>query len=259
MANRTVVDLARGVPICGFTGINGAGKTLLAVNSAIARMQQGETIYSTVPIESEYGNSKPILSLQQLVHVSNSTIFLDDISVILPSSLARLPPDVEVMLQTLRHRSNRVIWTAPGWKRAHNQLRLVTQGQLNVVPLFRKFNGSPWPTPRLVGAVLLDTTIGKPDETPTKVLRRNFYRPSKLDAWGAYDTHADTPLLGRDLHSSACSACYGSMTRPKHTKERHEHMGLPWYGEFQDYSQDDESAYISPDLSAPRLPHFQAS
>src|SRR3712207_430130 len=60
-------DIVAGVPIAGFTGINGAGKTLLAVHSAIHDIAGGREVYSTVPITSPWGNSIPLTSLRQLL------------------------------------------------------------------------------------------------------------------------------------------------------------------------------------------------
>jgi hypothetical protein len=223
-------DILDGIPIAGVTGINGAGKTLLAVSSAIHRMKQGEPVYSTVKIESEFGNSRPIRSLRELTTLRNCTILLDEVSVVFSSrSSQTLPPDVVILIQTLRHSGVGVIWTAPEWMRCDNLLRGVTQGLVNVVPLLKKSDGTPWPRPRVMLAGLLDTSQGKVDATPTKVLRRRMYLPTKLDGWGAYDSLADTPMLGNNLRTGRCIDCGGSMDVPKHSEARHEMLGIPWY------------------------------
>lgn len=226
-------DLAAGVPICGFTGPNGAGKTTLAVQSAIIDLAAGREVYSTVPIVSPFGNSQPIVSLRQLLELRDCTILLDDIAVIFSSGTSgNLPPEVTAFLQTLRHRHLTLRWTAPEWMRCNNLIRGVTQGLVNVVPMLKRREfGNPWPSPRLILAGLLDTSTGKVDQTPTRVLRRRILLPSRLNAWGSYDTHADTPLLGAHLHSGIDVDCGGSRTRPKCTEERHAELGLPWYGD----------------------------
>jgi hypothetical protein len=223
-------DLLRGVPVAAVTGINGAGKTLVAVESAIADMKRGRTVYSTVPIRSAYGDSLPIVSLRQLLTLRGCTILLDEVSVIFSSrSSQSLPPEVVAMLHTLRHTGNTVRWTAPDWMRAEVLLRGVTQALLNVVPLIRtQPKDDPWPRPRLIMCGLLDTSTGKIDSPPTRVLRRRFIRPKSLSSWGAYDTHADTPLLGRHLQSGKCPDCGGTRETPKHTRARHDELGLPW-------------------------------
>lgn len=226
-----VGDLVAGVPIAGFTGVNGAGKTMLAVQSAICDMARGRTVYSTVPIRSAYGNSRPIRSLRELLHIEDATILLDEVSVIFSSrSSQSLPAEVVALLQTLRHKRLTVRWTAPAWMRCDNLLREVTQGVVNVLPLLRKRErDNPWPYPRVMFAGLLDTSTGKTDAQPEKVLRRRMYVPRNLEAFGAYDTHADTPLLGLHLQGGTCVDCGGTQTRPKHDRARHEALGLPWY------------------------------
>lgn len=223
-------DLVRGVPVAGFTGINGAGKTLLAVESAIADLARGRTVYSTVPIKSPHGESQPVESLRQLLTIRNSTILLDEVAVIFSSRASQsLPSEVVACLQTLRHTGNTVRWTAPDWMRAEILLRGVTQALLNVVPLARVTSkDDPWPRPRMIMAGLLDTSQGKIDATPTRVLRRRFVRPRGLVAWGSYDTHADTPLLGRHLQGGRCPDCGGTRDIPKHSEARHDALGLPW-------------------------------
>lgn len=225
-------DMANGIPICGFTGINGAGKTLLGAQSAIYDMSRGRPVYSSVEIRSPWGNSKPILSLRQLLELSDATIFLDDVSVIFSSrSSQSLPAEVVALLQTLRHKRLTVRWTAPAWMRCDNLLREVTQGLVNVVPLLRHSDGSPWPRPRLVMTALLDTSAGKVDETPSKIMRRRFFRPNRLLSFGSYNTEADTPMLGRHLQGGRCVDCGGSVETPKHSEARHKHLGIPFYGE----------------------------
>lgn len=225
-------DLVAGVPIAGFTGINGAGKSLLAVQSAISDMAAGRDVYSTLTINSRWGQSKPIRSLRELLTVEHATVLLDEVSVIFSSrSTNTLPAEVVAFLQTLRHRDVTVRWTAPAWMRCDNLLREVTQGLVSVTPMLRKSDGTPWPVPRVILAGLLDTSTGKTDATPTKVLRRRIYFPRSLPAFGTYDTHADTPLLGRHLQGGTCVDCGGTQERPKHTEARHEALGIPWYAD----------------------------
>lgn len=230
-------DVMAGVPIVGVTGVNGAGKTTLAVQSAIHDLVAGREVYSTVAIryvtpEGLVLESKPIRSLRELLELRGATVLLDDVAVIFSSRTTQsLPPEMVALLDTTRHKGLRIIWTAPSWMRCDNLLRGVTQAVLNVVPLpfFREVNDTPWPRPRVIMAGLMDTTSGKVDETPTKVLRRRVYRQRGLAAFGAYDTHADTPLLGRHQSTGVCPDCGGSRTRPKHSPELHELLGVPWF------------------------------
>jgi hypothetical protein len=223
-------DFALGSPITGITGINGSGKTLLAVESAISDMQTGRTVYSTVPISSKYGDSLPVTSLHQLATLRDCTILLDEVAVIFSSrATAGLPHEVVTLLQTLRHKNIRVLWTAPAWMRADNLLREVTQALVSVSPLFRgsPSRNNPWPRPRVVMAGLLDTSSGKTDSEPDKVLRRRLFIPTRMVSYGAYDSMADTPQLGVTKHNRLCE-CGGAVPAPKHTEERHRELGIPW-------------------------------
>lgn len=226
-------DIALGVPIVGFTGVNGAGKTTMAVESAIADMAKGRQVYSTVPITSPWGNSEPILSLRQLLELQDVTVLLDDVAVIFSSrTTASLPPAVVAFLQTMRHKGITLRWTAPEWMRADNLVRGVTQALVSVRPMWQYSQGdSPWRAPRVIAAGLLDTTQGKVDETPTRVMRRRFYVPKRMLAWDCYDTHAPTPLLGVHLQGGKCIDCGGTVKVEAHSQERHERLGLPWYEE----------------------------
>lgn len=230
-ARRPVHDIVAGVPIAGFTGVNGAGKTTLAAQSAVVDLARGRRVFSTLPIRSPWGDSQPIVSLRQLLDLEDATVLLDEVSVIFSSrSTASLPAEVVAFLQTLRHRRITVRWTAPAWMRCDNLLREVTQAVVNVVPMLRRRErDNPWPRPRFVMAALLDTSVGKADAMPEKVLRRRLFVPSRLAAWGTFDTHADTPLLGRHLQGGRCLDCGGTRDTPKHTPARHEHLGIPWF------------------------------
>ncbi|QEO10009.1 hypothetical protein FLP23_08330 [Protaetiibacter larvae] len=229
----SAVTILDGVPVVGVTGVNGCGKTLLAVSAAVAALRSGRPVFSTVPVlDAATGRrSAPITSLGQLLRIRGSLILLDEVTTILPGgNAAPLPSEIRVMLGTLRHAGNTVIWTAPAWMRAHVELREVTQASAALFPMLsRRRADNPWPSPVFVGAALLDTRSGKTDEAPTRVLRRRVYLPRRLIGWGAYDTHADTPLLGRHLTGGRCPDCGGSRDTPKHTAERHAELGLPWY------------------------------
>lgn len=226
-------DLAAGIPICGFTGVNGAGKTLLAVQSAICDMARGRTVYSTVPIASMWGRSLPIRSMRELLEIRDATVLLDEISVMFSSrASASLPGEFVTFLQVLRHHGITVRWTAPAWSRAELLVREVTQGLINVAPLGRRANGTPWPTPRLVMAAMLDTSQGKVDEQPTVVRRRRIAVPRRLDAWGAYDTLADVRMFTGRSVSGRCPDCGGTREVPKCSAGRHDVLGMPFFSQL---------------------------
>lgn len=224
-------NLVAGAAIAGFVGINGAGKTALAVECAMADMAQGRPVFSTVQITSPYGDSTPITSLRQLLTLRDATILLDEVATIFSArSTQSLPNDVEILLQTLRHSGNSVLWTAPGWMRADTLLRSVTRAVVAVTPLLpKRQHDSPWSTPRLVFAAVLDASTGKQDAAPEKTLRRRLYRLRGLQSIGCYDTLADTPLLARHRTGGRCVDCGGTIDVPKHSEARHLELGIEFY------------------------------
>ncbi len=228
---RSLYDPARGVPIAGFTGPNGAGKTALAVQSALSDMQRGRPVYSTVPIESAFGVSRPIPSLSALLDVEpGSTVLLDEVSSIFSSRTgSTLPPEFDTFIGTARHSKIALRWTSPAWMRAENRLREVTQGLVAVTPFLRRPDpeGSLWPRTVLAQVAVLDCVGVKTDADPEVVRRRRFVRLRSLAAWGAYDTHAPVASLINTALFGNCPDCGGSRTRPKCDGTRHHDLGLP--------------------------------
>ena len=219
------------VPILGVTGVNGAGKTLLAVELSIDRMRAGIPVYSSVPIDAGDVQSRPLVSLTQLLTLRDCVVLLDEIATVFSSrSSSSVPSEVVTFLQTLRHRGEQgvsVIWTAPSWKRADILVRECTQAVATVRPILRRSTpDSLWPRPLVAGVGVLDCTDVGTDEAPSRVLRRRLWIPQRSVAWGAYDTHADTPQIGRLLASGPCPDCGGTRSREKCTPELHERLGL---------------------------------
>lgn len=223
----------------GVTGLNGVGKTLIAVGIAIEFMLDGGVVYSTVQIDYTHPktrkvySSKPITSLGQLLNIRGCLVLLDEVATTFPSDNSQsLPQALHLFLQVMRHRHITVIWTGPTWKRAHIKLREATHAQLNVATLIKSLDrDNPWPRPVVIMAGLMDSAGVPVDADPTRVLRRRLYLPKTLASWGAYDTHADTPLIGFNGLTGTCPDCGGSMLRPKHDRARHDALGIPFYDE----------------------------
>lgn len=220
--------MIEGCPIVGFTGPNGAGKTLVAVTEAIADMRAGRTVVSTVQIDSEHGSSVPLTSLRQLLELEDCTVLLDEVAVVFSSRGSMgLAPEVEVWLQTLRHRNITVRWTAPGWMRADTMLRGVTQVLVTCHPMGKKrAAGVFWPRPLVILAAALDVHSIPQDATPEKILKRRVYVPQRLAGWGAYDTMADTPRVGHPRSGGNCPDCGGSRRAEPCTPDRHRLLGV---------------------------------
>lgn len=219
-----------GAPIVGFTGVNGAGKTLVAVSCIINDdLRRGRPVYSTVQIDSEFGSSIPLTSPRQLVELHDCTVFLDEVAVIFSSrDSLQTPREFDVMLQTLRHSNVTVRWTAPAWKRADVRLREATQVVVGCTVLGKRLRpGEFWPTPLSILAGALDTVSIGVDDTPERVLKRRIFIPQSLVGWGAYDTLAPTPKIGHPPSGGPCVDCGGMTSREKCSPERHQWLGLP--------------------------------
>lgn len=231
MRGGRLYDPAAGVPIAGFTGPNGAGKTAMAVQSALADLQRGRVVYSTVPISSPWGDSRPIPSLSTLLDLEpGSTVLLDEISSIFSSRTgSTLPPEFDTFIGTARHSKIAIRWTSPAWMRAENRVREVTQGLVAVNPFIRRPDpeGSLWPRTVIAQVAVLDCVGVKTDADPEVVRRRRFVRLRGLAAWGCYDTHAPVASLINTALFGTCPDCGGSRTRPRCDGARHASLGLP--------------------------------
>lgn len=224
-------SIVKNAPIVGFTGVNGAGKTLVAVSEAMRDMSMGRTVVSTVPISCPWGESVPLLSLRQLLELRDCTVLIDEVSVIFSSrNTGGLPDEVSTFLQSMRHQAVTLRWTAPAWSRADIQLRQVTQVSVNVLPVGRRsVPGSFWPRPVMVGAAAFDCTSMPVDSTPEKVMRgsRRLWVPSRLPGWGSYDSEADVSRIGWAPQGRTCVDCGGSRRPEPCSPERHQKLGIP--------------------------------
>lgn len=232
LGTRRFWSVARDAPVVGYTGANGAGKTLLAVSEQLGPLHEGRPLYSTVPVMCTCGlHSDPILSLRHLLELRDCDILIDEVSVVFSSrETGSLPAEVSTFLQTMRHQGVRLRWTAPAWARADIQLREVTQVSVPVMALGRRrVAGKFWPTPILIGAAALDTTTVELDKVPEKVVfgTRRVYVPSRLPGFGAYDSEADVSRIGWARQGRVCVDCGGSKRAEPCSLERHAAMGIP--------------------------------
>lgn len=235
------------VPIAGITGPNGSGKTLVMVAEALADMRAGRPVYSTVPIEVGPYRSHPIVSMTQLTALRDATVCLDEVVSIFPSSAntATLPAEIQIFLNTARHRGVTVRWSAPTWMRAQVLLRGVTQAAVSVNPIGKRTRDL-WPEPWWSAVTIWDARTGKVDSAPERVLKRRPLLLRRSPGWGAYDTRADTPQIGFPETGGICIDCGGTRQRPKCSPDRHIELGI-----VPDEPHDHVWPDPAPDLDAP--------
>lgn len=220
--------IVAGAPIVGFTGVNGAGKSLLMHSENIADLAEGRRVISTTPIVSPWGNSEPLLSLRQLLELRDCTVAIDEVAAVFSSrGTQSLPDEVSTFLQSMRHQKVTLRWAAPAWARADKQLREVTQVCVNVLPMVKyRVPGEFWPKARFILAGALDCTTVGVDNVPEKVIARRIYLPKKLPAFGRYDHEADVSRIGWERRSGQCVDCGGTIPAERCTPDRHLALGI---------------------------------
>lgn len=226
--HRRFRSLIKNCPVVGFTGANGAGKTLVAVSEAIQDLRVGRRVVSTVPINYRGLRSEPLLSYRQLLDLENCTLLVDEVSVVFSSrATGEMPQDVVTFLQTMRHQDVTLRWTAPSWKRADLLVREVTQAVVGVHGLARyTVKGEFWPKPRLVLCGMLETVSIATDDDPEKIIGRRIWAPKRLPGWGAYDSMADVERLGGHAQDRRCLDCGGTKRPEPCSPERHQKLGI---------------------------------
>lgn len=232
MKSRTIVSLISSVPICAITGLNGAGKTMLAVSAGVEYLEAGGTVLSTVQIVTPGGRrSIPLRSLSQLIDARDCMIILDEVSTVFSSRGAPLAPELVTLLQVLRKRGCQVIWTAPSWKRTDVILREVSVVQLAVTPVLRRRAepGALWRNAVLSRVDFLDRRDATDEQavsTIARLRRPGFIRLSRLSGFGAYDTRADSPQIGGLTTAGACPDCGGKRPQYACSPMVHARLGI---------------------------------
>lgn len=188
------------------------------------------TVLSTVALRDLDDPSKPspfyvrLRSFVQLLAVEHADVLLDEVTGVASSrQSASLPPQVENLIQQLRRRDARLIWTTPDYGNADNRIRSVTQAVVycaGTKKIFReREDGIIWPESRLFRWTMFDATefdrftAGKREKLKP-MARQWFWGPGHI-AREAYDTFAAVTQLGAAADGGMCLSCGGSRARPK--------------------------------------------
>jgi hypothetical protein len=122
------------LPIHGYTGSNGGGKTMCAVYDSLPTLAAGRPVVSTCRIlDPTTGEPHPLWvpldDFRLLLELSFCDVILDEVTGVASSrDSAGMPSAVLNHLMQLRKGDVTIRWTTPNWKRADVGIREVTQG-----------------------------------------------------------------------------------------------------------------------------------
>lgn len=122
----------RGVPIMGYIGTSGHGKSASMVRDSLLSLAQGRRLLSTVEIlDAHTGNPHPLYipftSFGQLAEFRNGDVLMDEITGIMDSHDSAMPKDVRRKLPQMRRSGVFVRWSGIDWDNSNRRLRQMTQ------------------------------------------------------------------------------------------------------------------------------------
>ena len=208
--------------IRAITGLNGAGKSALAVKMLLAAQKKGFTTASNVKVNG----AVHVRDYEHLMSLRNCLLLLDDVSAVASSrNYAALTPEAVLFFQTLRHHDVSLIWTAPTFDRADVLLRSITREWTDVRPLLStRRAGSLWKSTRIAY-----TLTGSPKTDPLsdggyKILNPwlDFFRPSTVHQ--EYDSFADLDLFTPEKFPTRCRDCGAVLMYPRVKASEHKHQ-----------------------------------
>lgn len=226
----------RSVPIIGYTGLNGDGKTQAMIRDALPSLAAGRPILSTVALlDHRTGEPHPLWtplrSVWQLLDWRDGDILMDEITGIFDSRDGGMPGEIRRLMPQMRRRNVQIRWTGIDWDNTDRRLRQITQAVVmcrGYVPDHRavRADGSRdalamWAPKRAFSLVTYDAqTLSQSEDSKAitqeetrkrraRVLNREWYVASGILARRSYNTLDD--VLGVD---SSCTECGGRiMTR----------------------------------------------
>lgn len=122
----------RSVPIMGYIGTSGHGKSASMVRDSLYSLHLGRTLLSTVEIlDAHTGNPHPLYvpftAFRQMDGLRNTDILMDEITGIMDSHDASMPKRVRKSLPQQRRAGNLVRWSGIDWDNSNRRLRQMTQ------------------------------------------------------------------------------------------------------------------------------------
>ena len=122
----------RSVPIMGYIGTSGHGKSASLVRDSLYSLALGRRLLSTVEILDEHtGNPHPLYTpftaFRQLDDFFDGDILMDEITGIMDSHDSAMPKRVRKLLPQMRRRRVLVRWSGIDWDNSNRRLRQMTQ------------------------------------------------------------------------------------------------------------------------------------
>lgn len=235
----------RGVPIIGYVGANGDGKTLAMVRDTEQSLRTGRAVLSTKPLfevvlrggcPEDDGRGAwmayapapgiagwrrphplyvPLVSWGQVVAAANCDMLLDEITGVASSrSYQGTPQQLVNKLVKLRHDDVVARWTAPNWMRADVVLREVSQAVCVCKGYVKKaVPGLLWPQKSVFQFATYDAMAWE-DYSLNKVekvrcLSKEWYFRSRGMAMHMYDTLGSVDMLDHTDQGGHCLTCGG--------------------------------------------------
>lgn len=230
--------------IRAYVGMNGSGKTQWMIKDLEPSMRAGRKILSTVPIYDPskgegvlYEHYERLTSWTQVLEARSTDIVFDEVlGVANARSSTGLPPQVQLMLNKLRHADNTLSWTAPAWSRADVIIREVTQGVTVCRGYWGRTRSLPgeessrsWASKSLFRAITYDaadfTTWTDSKEGNLKGIANEWMYAPEIRVFGKviisehlsrrrYDTLGSVDRIGETLESGRCAHCGGRRAVP---------------------------------------------
>lgn len=224
----------RDAPVRGYCGLNGHGKSFMAVRDLLPGLAGGYRVLSTVNIlDPESGNPHPNFELfrswQQLHDVRNTEILLDEITGIMDSRDSGMPKHVRKLIPQMRRANCPVSWTGLDWDNADRRMRQLTWAMVRCLgyapnrKVLRsdgsKDSVSMWAPNRLFIATTFDAkrmrssddsnqiTEDREKKRRARVLNREFVWGPGSIAFRAYNTLDSVAQV-----DNSCTFCGGKIT-----------------------------------------------
>lgn len=239
-------DIRRGLPIHGYFGRNGMGKSLAMVHDTLPDLYRGDPVLSTVALlDAETGDPYPnytrLTDWDQVLTFERGAILFDEIVGVAGARESQtLPVQVQNLLVQLRRADIALRWTAPGWARADKIIRetsvgaTLCRGYLAKAVVDVEGRAMTWKQRRLFRFKTYQaedfeewTAAKENGNKKLKAVNSSWYwAPGKPAQW-SYDTYDDVTRVGLSIDSGRCASCGGVRRAPACSCDRTPRKSLP--------------------------------